>query len=118
MVAMMNAEDSWVARWQRIPGLNSCNINRSIYNRSSQNTSQNTPQNTFTKARNARNTKSLHPFLTVSHTLSVFLSLSFLLTSAHFKHGCYALSVNGRLPGEIVKNLERSGIKYQPRHPT
>eukprot|EP01098_Paradermamoeba_levis_P014338 TRINITY_DN680_c0_g1_i2.p2 TRINITY_DN680_c0_g1~~TRINITY_DN680_c0_g1_i2.p2 ORF type:complete len:121 (-),score=23.63 TRINITY_DN680_c0_g1_i2:198-560(-) len=56
MVAMMNAEDSWVARWQRIP--------------------------------------------------------------AHFKHGCYALSVNGRLPGEIVKNLERSGIKYQPRHPT
>eukprot|EP01097_Dermamoeba_algensis_P001263 TRINITY_DN1483_c0_g1_i1.p1 TRINITY_DN1483_c0_g1~~TRINITY_DN1483_c0_g1_i1.p1 ORF type:complete len:120 (-),score=13.48 TRINITY_DN1483_c0_g1_i1:245-604(-) len=31
------------------------------------------------------------------------------------KPGCYAMVVNGRLPSDIVQNLERNGIRYVPR---
>ncbi|GAB1608172.1 transcription elongation factor SPT4-like [Argonauta hians] len=34
---------------------------------------------------------------------------------SRFTKGCYAISVTGRLPPTVVKDLKRKGISYRPR---
>ena len=46
-----------------------------------------------------------------------YMIVYFALTSSakNYARGIYAISVNGRLPPEVVTELSRRGIKYVPR---
>ena len=35
--------------------------------------------------------------------------------SGKFKQGVYAVSVSGRLPGAVIRDLQRSGVTYRSR---